>query len=188
MPLNEIPRRGSRRTYLEHYPSQGPDDSVISASTSAKNMRSKLSGKQEDSFYWTFYVASAGLRRLRSTVLFQKYKGGVQKHRLSKEEQCTNDRAVAAAEEKQLPCINQRVSLAHCIHWRTVPAQQPPATTGRWGKGDRRGWRTASDTARLCTVTHPSSTTHTIQAFLPYSVTPSGHFSSASFSEISFPF
>lgn len=50
------------------------------------------------------------------------------------EEQCTNDRAMAAAEKKQLPCINHRVSLAHCIHWRAVPAQQPPATTGQWGQ------------------------------------------------------
>lgn len=161
---------------------------MLSTPTSVKNMRSKLSGKQEERVYWTFYVASAGLQRLRSTVLFQKYKGSVQQHRLLKEEQCTNDRAMAVAEKKQLPCINHRVSLAHCIHWRTVPAQQPPATTGRCGQGDRRGWRTPGNTARLCTVTHPSSTTHTIQAFLPYSVTPSGHFSSASSSEISFPF
>lgn len=37
-----------------------------------ENTRSKLSGKREGSFYWTFYVVSAVLRRLRITVPFSK--------------------------------------------------------------------------------------------------------------------
>lgn len=78
----------------------------------------------------------------------RKYKGWVQPHSLFKDEQCSNDRAMAAAEKKQLPCINHRVFLAHCIHWRAVHTQQPPATTGQWG-GDAVG--RASVTARLCT-------------------------------------
>lgn len=96
---------------------------------------------------------------------------------------------MAAAEKKQLPCINHRVFLAHCIHWRTVPAQQPPATTGQFG-----GWGWGADVGGEGPVKLPGYAQkpiflpHTIQAFLPYFVVPSGHFSSASSSAISFPF
>ena len=51
---------------------------------------------------------------------------------------CISDRAMAAAEEKQPPCIYHRIALAPHIHWRAVPAQQHPVTTGLVGKSGSR--------------------------------------------------